>query len=51
MMKPPNIRYVYPLTKPRDQVAIPDYLSKRNALIVFNAEADKPDDVMFDHEQ
>ena len=51
MMKPPNIRYVYPLTKQRDEVAIPDYLSKRDALIVFNAEADKPDDVMFNHEQ
>ena len=51
MMKPPNIRYVYPLTKLREEVVIPDHLSKKDALIVFNAEADRPDDVMYDQEQ
>ena len=50
MMKPPNIRYVYPLTKARDEVEIPEMLAKKDALIVFNAEAEKANDLMFDKE-
>ena len=50
MMKPPNIRYVYPLAKARDEVEIPERLVKKDALIVFNAEAEKVDDLMYDKE-
>ena len=46
MMKPPNVRYVYPLTKARDEVEIPEMLAKRDALIVFNAESERADDLM-----
>ena len=50
MMKPPNVRYVYPLAKARDEVEIPERLAGLDALIVFNAESDRRDDLMFDKE-
>ena len=51
MMKPPNVRYVYPLAKARDEVEIPEMLTKNDALIVFNAESERADDLMYDKEQ
>ena len=51
MMKPPNVRYVYPLASKRDQVEIPEMLAKKDSLVVFNAESEKGDDLMNDKEQ
>ena len=51
MMKPPNVRYVYPLAKPRDEIEIPEMLAGKDALVVFNAESDRMDDLMYDKEQ
>ena len=51
MMKPPNIRYVYPLAKARDEIEIPGYLAQHGALVVFNAESERADDLMNDREQ
>lgn len=44
MMKPPNVRYVYPLTTARTEQRLPDTLSK--AVVVFNVESDRYDDRM-----
>ena len=51
MMKPPNVRYVYPLAAKRDQVEIPEILAKKDSLVVFNAESERSDDLMNDKEQ
>lgn len=39
MMKPPNVRYVYPLTAARSEVALNSGM--KNAVVVFNVEAEK----------
>jgi len=51
MMKPPNVRYVYPLAIAQTEVEIPSYLASKDALIVFNAESERMDDLMYDKEQ
>ena len=44
MMKPPNVKYVYPMTPERKEVKLPSSLKK--AIVVFNVEADRYDDAM-----
>lgn len=44
MMKPPNVKYVYPMMSPRKEVTLPTTL--KNAVVVFNVEADRYDDMM-----
>ena len=43
MMKPSNVKYVYPMTTGRSDVQLPSTLSK--AIVVFNVEADRHDDM------
>lgn len=44
MMKPPNVKYVYPMAEERTQVRLPANLKK--AIVVFNVESDRHDDIM-----
>ena len=44
MMKPPNVKYVYPMMEERTEVKLPDTL--KNAVVVFNVESDRHDDMM-----
>lgn len=44
MMKPPNVKYVYPMMEERTEVKLPDTL--KNAVVVFNVESDRHEDMM-----
>ncbi len=46
MMKPKNIQYVYPMTKERVAIEVPDFLKDDQGLVVFNIEGNKVDDLM-----
>jgi hypothetical protein len=44
MMKPPNVKYVYPLRTERKEVDLPADI--RKAIVVFNVESDRVEDMM-----
>ena len=44
MMKPPNVKYVYPMAAERKSVALPGSFDK--PIVVFNIESDRHDDMM-----
>ena len=46
MSKPNNIHYAYPMTAPRTELQVPDYLKAVTGLVVFNVEASRSDDLM-----
>ena len=46
MMKPANVRYVYPLTRAKTEIQLPQAMQEFSTIVVFNAEAERRDDVM-----
>jgi len=46
MLKPPNVKSVYPLTGSREKVDLPENVTNLDELIVFNAESDHSNDIM-----
>ena len=48
MLKPPSVRYAYPLTLERDAVALPSFFEDKKIIVVFNIEAGRADDLTYD---
>ena len=48
MMKPPNVRYVYPMTPDFSEVEMPEHLKDKASIIIFKIESERPDDLMHD---
>lgn len=48
MQKPPNVRYAYPLRSKREQIGLSEGLCSKDVLVIYNIEADRPDDLLFD---
>ena len=48
MMKPLNVRYVYPLVPVRKDMPLPKELQDKEVVVIFNIESDRADDLMND---
>ena len=47
MMKPPNVKNIYPLRKAKSDFELPAYLENKELIVIFNIEAHRPDDLLY----
>ena len=48
MAKPPNVRYVYPMTAQKMESVLPENLQNSDLLAIVVIESSRPDDLLYD---
>ena len=47
MMRPANVAPVYPIFTKTNKLILPDFIAKFDSVVIFNAEANRKDDIMY----